>query len=208
MASFPGVLGPRLKQASLLWLHGFRDACCLHRVLIYCFSSKQLAIRTGHCFLLNGLIFLGSIFIVNSVVIPTLQWILPDQCPHSGSQKLCSSGGILKLYSFLRLGLLQLFYVFGLYPLYVFSFILSSLWYSDIAKYGFLVIGKYGPTFAEMPIQPDLLSSSNATQMDKRTDIGGVVIGIDEQVYSVLLLSFFFLEVQMDFLWIEFGQKA
>ncbi|KAI7992677.1 hypothetical protein LOK49_LG12G00157 [Camellia lanceoleosa] len=118
MASFLGVLGPRLKQASLLWLHGFRDACCLHR----------LAIRTGQCRLLNGLIFLGSIFIVNSIVIPTLQWILPDQCPHSGSQKLCSSGGILKLYSFLRLGLLQLFYVFRFYPLYVFSFILSSLW--------------------------------------------------------------------------------
>ncbi|XP_028113726.1 protein EI24 homolog [Camellia sinensis] len=110
MASFLGVLGPRPKQASLLWLRGFRDACCLHRVLIYCFSSKQLAIRTGQCFLLNGLIFLGSIFIVNSVVIPTLQWILPDQCPHSGSQKLCSSGGILKLYPFLRLGFLQLFY--------------------------------------------------------------------------------------------------
>ncbi|KAL7227919.1 hypothetical protein ACSBR1_022740 [Camellia fascicularis] len=105
-----GVLGPKLKQASLLWLHGFRDACCLHRVLIYCFRSKRLPIRTGQCFLLNGLIFLGSIFIVNSVVIPTLQWILPDQCPHSGSQELCSSGGILKLYSFLRLGLLQLFY--------------------------------------------------------------------------------------------------
>ncbi|XP_028119799.1 protein EI24 homolog isoform X2 [Camellia sinensis] len=195
MASFLGVLGPRLKQASLLWLHGFRDACCLHRVLIYCFSSKQLAIRTGQCFLLNGLIFLGSILIVNSVVIPTLQWILPDQCPHSGSQKLCSSGGILKLYSFLRLGLLQLFYVFWFYPLYVFSFILSSLWYSDIAKYGFLVIGKYGPSYTEMPIQPELSSSSNATQMDKCTDIGGVVIGIAEQVYSVLLLSFFFLEV-------------
>ncbi|CAL5404976.1 unnamed protein product [Camellia sinensis] len=155
MASFLGVLGPRLKEASLLWLHGFRDACCLHRVLTYCF---RLAIRTGQCFLLNGLIFLGSIFIVNSVVIPTLQWILPDQCPHSGSQKLCSSGGILKLYSFFRLGLLQLFYVFG---------------YSDIAKYGFLVIGKYGPTFAEIPIQPELLSSSNATQMDRRIDIGG-----------------------------------
>ncbi|CAL5358478.1 unnamed protein product [Camellia sinensis] len=74
-----------------------------------------------------------SIFMVNSVVIPTLQWILPDQCPHSGSQKL----------------------------------------YSDVAKHGFLVIGKYGPTFAEMPIQPELLSSSNATQMDKCTDIGG-----------------------------------
>ncbi|THF96334.1 hypothetical protein TEA_015367 [Camellia sinensis var. sinensis] len=88
MASFLGVLGPRLKQASLLWLHGFRDACCLHRV-------------------------------------------------------------------------------FWFYPLYVFSFILSSLWYSDIAKYGFLVIGKYGPSYTEMPIQPELSSSSNATQMDK-----------------------------------------
>jgi hypothetical protein len=26
----------KLKQATLLWLEGFREACCLHRVFILC----------------------------------------------------------------------------------------------------------------------------------------------------------------------------
>lgn len=85
--------------------------------------------------------------------------------------------------------------VLWFYPLYVFSFILSTMWYNDIAKFGFLAIGKQGPTPTEMPGQQEVPSSSNATQTDKRTDVGGVVIGIAEQVYSVILLTIFFLEV-------------
>ncbi|KAG5525797.1 hypothetical protein RHGRI_032176 [Rhododendron griersonianum] len=67
--------------------------------------------------------------------------------------------------------------------------------YNDIAKFGFLVIGKQGPTPTEMPGQQELSSSSNATQLDKRIDLGGAMIGIAEQVYSVILLNIFFLEV-------------
>nr|DAD17959.1 TPA_asm: hypothetical protein HUJ06_019422 [Nelumbo nucifera] len=51
------------------------------------------------------------LFILNSVVIPTLQWISPDECQNFGSKDLCPLGGIVKLYSFLRNGLIQLFYV-------------------------------------------------------------------------------------------------
>ncbi|THG05333.1 hypothetical protein TEA_003006 [Camellia sinensis var. sinensis] len=124
-----------------------------------------------------------------SVIIPTLQWILPDQCPQTVSQEPCSFDGILELYSSLRLGLLQLVYVLWFYPLYIFSFIISSMWYNDIAKYGFLANAKSGNTVTE------LSSSPKATQTDKPTDLGGVMIGIAEQVYSVLLLNVFFLEV-------------
>ncbi|CAK9168247.1 unnamed protein product [Ilex paraguariensis] len=105
-----GALKPKLKQASLLWLEGFKEACCLHRVIIYCLRSSQLLIRTGQCFLLNGFIFLGSILTLKSVIIPTLLWILPDQCPQFSSQEPYSFGGVLKFYSFIRLGLIQLFY--------------------------------------------------------------------------------------------------
>jgi len=49
--------------------------------------------------------------VLNSVVIPMLFWILPDQCSQISTQVPCSFGGILKLYSVLRLGLIQLFYV-------------------------------------------------------------------------------------------------
>ncbi|KAL7119603.1 hypothetical protein ACP275_02G072700 [Erythranthe tilingii] len=176
----------KLKQSSLLWLEGFREACCLHRVVIYCLRSRELAIRTGQCFLLNGFIFLGSILVLRSLVIPTLQWVLPDGCPQMDSQETCPYGSIFRFYPFLRLGLIQIFYVFWFYPMYISSFILSTIWYNDIAKYGFFAIEKYGSKSSDQ-------KDSSAT--DKAADIEGVMIGIAEQVYSVLLLSFFFLEV-------------
>lgn len=52
-----------------------------------------------------------SIFVLRSVVIPTLQWVLPDGCPQINPQESCPFGGIFRFYSFLRLGLIQLFYV-------------------------------------------------------------------------------------------------
>ncbi|XP_059653548.1 protein EI24 homolog isoform X2 [Cornus florida] len=197
-----GVWKTKVIQATVLWLEGFREACCLHRVVIYCLRSRQLMIRTGQCFLLNGLIFLGSIFILKSVVIPTLQWILPDQCPHIRSQEPCSFGSIVKIYSFLRFGLVQLFYVLWFYPLYIFSIILSNICfkimcqsrYTDIAKYGFAAVGKNGSNVTE-PSSQKVSTSRSTTLLDKPTDIEGVMIGVAEQVYSVLLLSFFFLEV-------------
>lgn len=55
--------------------------------------------------------FLCSIFVLNSVVIPALWWILPGQCSQFVSHELCDLGGTLKFYSFLRLALIQLCYV-------------------------------------------------------------------------------------------------
>ncbi|MCD9559034.1 hypothetical protein HAX54_016759 [Datura stramonium] len=61
-----GTVRSKSKQALLLWLDGVREACCLHRVIIYSLRSKQLAIRTGQCFLLNGFIFLGRYSVESS----------------------------------------------------------------------------------------------------------------------------------------------
>ncbi|KAL3620830.1 hypothetical protein CASFOL_035742 [Castilleja foliolosa] len=247
---FLGNFKPKLKQASLLWLEGFREACCLHRVIIYCHRSRELAKRTGQVFLLNGFIFLGSkqfvfleaseaiwmlvscdfaaffaaflaaflakkaeksqltniqeapepvltvgemetdgaryyILVLRSFVIPTLQWVLPDKCPSINSEESCPFGGIFRFYSVLRLGLIQLFYLLWFYPMYISSFILSTLWYNDIAKYGFFAIENQ-----ELSGTKDTNASDNNS-----TDLEGVMVGIAEQVYSVLLLSFFFLEV-------------
>ncbi|KAK3028239.1 hypothetical protein RJ639_037573, partial [Escallonia herrerae] len=138
----------------------------------------------------------GLIFIVKTVIIPTLQWILPDQCPLISYEEPCSLGGILPIFSFLRIGLEQFFYVFWFYPLYIFSFVLSNIWYNDIAKYVFFAIGKDVPSPTESSRQKELSTSQNTTNTDKPTDLGRVMIGIAEQVYSVLLLTFFFLEVR------------
>lgn len=189
------ITSTKLKQASLFWAEGFREACCLHRVIVLCRRSKQLSIRTGQCFLLNGFIFLGSLFFLNSVVIPILQWVLPDHYSQISCGEMSEFHGVLKLYSFLRGFLIQLFYVFWFYPLYIFSFILSNLWYNDIAKHGFAAMGRSGPSVVESTKQNDVLTSDRKVQAARPAGLGGIMIGIGEQVYSVLLLSFFFLEV-------------
>ncbi|XP_019703907.1 protein EI24 homolog isoform X1 [Elaeis guineensis] len=189
------ALASQGKQAGSLWLAGFREACSLHRVLIFCFRSKMLSIRTGQCFLLNGFIFLGSLFTLKSAVIPTLLWILPDQCEKLGPQHLCNQKEALALYSFLRFILIQIFYIFWFYPLYVFSFILSTLWYNDIAKYAFAVLTKEGPSKEQTPNRKDLSDSQSFRQMSRPGGFERVFLGIGEQVYSILLLSIFFIEV-------------
>ncbi|XP_024979719.1 protein EI24 homolog isoform X1 [Cynara cardunculus var. scolymus] len=145
----------KVKQASVLWLEGFRQACCLHRVVIYCLRSKQLMIRTGQCFLLNGFIFLGSIFILRSLILPTLQWILPFGVS-DGYQEPCLPQMPIRL-----------------------------------------LYGKDGSTNLAPSSQKEPSTSQNATHVDKPTDLGRVMIGIAEQGYSLLLLTFFFLEVYL-----------
>lgn len=188
-------LSRKVKQAILLWLEGFKEACCLHRVVIYCLRSRELMIRTGQCFLLNGFIFLGSIFVLKSIIIPTLEWILPDQCPLIDFQEPCSGGNILRFHYLLRLGLIQIVYVLWFYPLYVFSFILSNIWYNDIAKYGFFAIEIHGPDVKVLPSNNEPSTSDSKNHADKSTDLEGVMINIAEQAYSVLLLTVFFVEV-------------
>ncbi|CAN1143494.1 Protein EI24 homolog [Linum perenne] len=196
MGRFPWFT-TKVKQILFLWLEGFLEACCLHRVFILCRRSKQLSIRTGQCFLLNGFIFLGSLFLLNSVVIPTLLWILPDKCSEISSGEQCSFDGILKYYSFLRHGLMQLVYIFWFYPLYLFSFILSTLWYNDIAKYGFAAMGESGSNLLKPSSSDEVTVSENKAPMNKLPGLEGVIVGIGEQVYSALLLTFFFLQVSV-----------
>ncbi|PIA47252.1 hypothetical protein AQUCO_01400142v1 [Aquilegia coerulea] len=188
------TLRAKSKQAVVLWLKGFKEACCLHRVVVFCFRSKQLAIRTGQCFLLNGFIFLGSIFVLNSLVIPTLQWILPYQCQQFGLQDPCSIGLTSKVYFVLRFGLVRFFYIFWFYPLYLLSFVLSNIWYSDIAEHAYVAIGRDGSA-DDLLNQKDLSKSQDSVHLDKPAGIGGTILGFGERIYSVLLLSVFFVQI-------------
>ncbi|XP_021727326.1 protein EI24 homolog isoform X2 [Chenopodium quinoa] len=184
----------KLKQGSLLWFYGFKEACCVHRVAIFCYRSKSLLIRTSQCFLFNGFIFLGSVYILKAFLVPMLEWILPSQCPHILYEEVWRYGVILTIYSTTRKLLIQLIYLVWFYPLYVSSIILSNIWYNDIAKHGFIAMGKHKPSTARMAAEKEA-SIVQIPGSDKSAGLEGIMIGIGEQVYSVLLLSFFFLEV-------------
>ncbi|XP_039123224.1 protein EI24 homolog [Dioscorea cayenensis subsp. rotundata] len=181
------------KRAGSMWLAGFREAASIHRVAVLCLRSRMLTIRMGQCFLLNGLIFLGSLLTLKSVVIPILLWILPGKCEQE-SEHLCEHGTALAIYSALRFILIHFFYVFWFYPLYVFSIVLSALWYNDIAKHGFDAVRR-GPAIAQSLGISDVSDSQNVSNLSKPSGFEGVIVGIGEQVYSLLLLSVFFIEV-------------
>ncbi|GMN26699.1 hypothetical protein TIFTF001_001409 [Ficus carica] len=146
----------KLKKASLLWLEGFREACCLHRVFLLCLRSRKLLIRTGQCFLLNGLIFLGSLVLNNSALLAVFYNFIPS-------------------------------YVFISY---------SSFMYSDIAECGFAAAERSAaPTTADPLKQKETLTLRYPGRVGRPAGLGGVMIGIGEQVYSILLLTVFFIEI-------------
>ncbi|KAH7575806.1 hypothetical protein JRO89_XS02G0224300 [Xanthoceras sorbifolium] len=180
------------RGANLAWSSESRSASILSRADMFCNTCFMIYLFVGFIFFKNPVALLGSIQVLISFVIPTLLWILPDQCLQFSSQELCSGGSILKLYSFLRHGLIQILYVFWFYPLYTFSLILSTIWYNDIAKYGFAAMGRSGHTVLEPSRQNE---TSQNKKPERNPDLGGVMIGIGEQVYSMLLLTFFFIEV-------------
>ncbi|KAJ6820000.1 protein EI24-like protein isoform X1 [Iris pallida] len=184
------------KQASLLWLAGFGQACCLHRVFLLCKSSRMLSVRTGQCFLLNGFIFLGSMVMLNNVVIPILLWILPNQHEQFGTH-IHGTEAAVALYSFLRFILVELFYIFWFYPLYVFSIVLSTIWYNDIAKHAYDTLRRTGLSMSQDSSKNDKPDPQIFTPTGRPSGIDGVIVGIGEQVYSVLLLTFFFIEVSL-----------
>ncbi|XP_074296509.1 protein EI24 homolog isoform X1 [Silene latifolia] len=180
----------KLIKGSSLWLYGLKEACSLHKPLILCYRSRDLFIRTAQCFLFNGFIFLGSASIMKSFLIPMLQSILPDDCPHMIVQQVWQCGAICQLYSTERSFLENLIYLCWFFPVYVFSFVLSTIWYNEIARHGFVAMGKYKASAPKDTGGKDAPTSAS----DKPGGFGGVMIGIGEQSYSLLLLSFFLLE--------------
>lgn len=67
-----------------------------------------------------------SLFILKSVVIPILLWILPDQTEQFAAEHLSCHKAALALYSFLRFILIELFYV-SLATMHFIKFIISYL---------------------------------------------------------------------------------
>lgn len=65
----------------------------------------------SHEYLFKVILKLYSLLTLKSVVIPTLLWILPEQCNQLRGQHLCNHTTAVATYSFLRSGLIEIFYV-------------------------------------------------------------------------------------------------
>lgn len=91
----------------------------------FCFASSYSSYAALKCsiwdaqFSISHVIYdivsFCSIFVLKSVIVPALEWILPGHCPQINSPESCSFSSILEFYRFLRGGLVQLFNV-SIYP--------------------------------------------------------------------------------------------
>ena len=82
-------------------------------------KSSTLRWLIMKCFVLNGVLFIGSVLVWDHVVKRLLQYLVVDK-------------NVLHFTEYLSK---FLYYLFWVWPIYAVSFLLSSLWYQDIAKH-------------------------------------------------------------------------
>lgn len=118
------MLRVALSDAFTVWRLGVLDAVSLHRCLVFFVKSELVRVRTVQCFILNGVIFLGSIILWNNVVAPALSFLL----------RLSADGDESSTAEFIVDLFAVLYKVLWIYPIYCVSFILNTVMYQDVAN--------------------------------------------------------------------------
>lgn len=152
--------GPSARGIVSCVLQGVRDSLRLDATPVFFLSSVTVRVRTAQCLLLNGLIFLGSILLADYVWAPLLRKIL-ELSGASGSDSMDDAASSMPLASasiplpsesslagWLHVLFLYAYQLLWIYPLYIISFILNTVWYQDIADHAFITHGGAGATAA------------------------------------------------------------
>jgi etoposide-induced 2.4 mRNA len=148
-------------------LAGLRDSFKLHRAGSFFTQSKHIQDLAIQCFKLNGAIFLSSVLFLNWILQPILAHIISARVPEDG------------LLETLFTWMLRLLWVF---PIYCISFILSGVWYQDIADETFLLVNKEKKADAK-PLP------RNQTSFQHR-----FIRMLSEELYRSLVVSIFLLQ--------------
>ncbi|KAI8847689.1 hypothetical protein BC829DRAFT_476012 [Chytridium lagenaria] len=116
---------------------GLMDAFAWPTTFILVYGSKTIQSALFKCLILNGAIFLGSILLFDYAIAPLAHHlassataISPDIDPTLHIVPAPKISGFLE----------GLYYLLWVYPLYVISFALNSLWYQSIADRSFSII--------------------------------------------------------------------
>ncbi|KAL2643071.1 hypothetical protein R1flu_010658 [Riccia fluitans] len=163
-----------------LWLAGFVEACRIHRAVSLCRRSRKVLVKTGQIFVLNGFLFLGSVWFLQRFLLPMLLWLSTSAAKAENGDSIAQNGGLLH-------SLIVVFsYGFWLYPIYIITFVVNAIWYNDIARHAYRAMDE------------DRVHNEKVSQVQAKNDSSGfksVMIQIGEQIYSICMLSVFFLEI-------------
>ncbi|CAG8799488.1 18024_t:CDS:2, partial [Dentiscutata erythropus] len=170
---------------------GFKDAFAWPSGLITIYGSQTIKNHTLKCFVLNGVIFLGSIFFFNHVTLPTLHFFLGESffaLNHRGNGN--DIGDALDVKSPLITKVLDTivaltYQLLWVYPIFILSFVLNAIWYQEIADRAFRMY--YGP-----PIN------------SRRTYPRALKVMADE-IYRALLFMNYLIVATLVYKWINQG---
>jgi len=111
-----------LREAAAVWLAGVCDAVTLDQCVFFLARSEVIRFRTLQCFMLNGVIFLGSILLFNWAVDPVLSMMrrLVQDDEAWTTEFVVASFSVL-------------YKVLWIYPIYCISFILNTVMYQEVA---------------------------------------------------------------------------
>jgi etoposide-induced 2.4 mRNA len=120
--------------AQYFWC-GIKDAFAWPSSLITIYGSKTILNRTRNCLILNGFIFLGSIFFFNHITIPTLHFFLGKTFFISSYQRNDNNDVVYSpfLTNILETIVALTYRLFWVYPIFLLSFVLNAVWYQEIA---------------------------------------------------------------------------
>ncbi|KAJ3156828.1 Etoposide induced 2.4 mRNA [Geranomyces michiganensis] len=122
---------------------GLKDASAWPSALIAIYGSKTIQTNAFKCLLLNGLLFLGSIFLFDYAVLPFSR-LLRGYAANAAAGGASTKTQVVVAPGDLFDTLLGMTYsVFWVYPIYAISFILNAMWYQRIADRSYRVqVGK------------------------------------------------------------------
>ena len=128
--------------------HGLLDSVAFHRSLVLVVRSEKIRVRLVQCLILNGVVFLGSIYIFSHVLTPLLRYVL--------SHVLLAGDPSLSSVSVIQEWIEWIYFSLWIVPVYILSFVLNAIWYQDIASESIKVF----PTSKIQPTMTGTLTSS------------------------------------------------
>ncbi|RHY26991.1 hypothetical protein DYB32_007891 [Aphanomyces invadans] len=122
-----------LQAGYVTFCQGIQDSLSLHRILLLYIQSQIVRNRTVKCVMVNGIIFLGSIFFFDHIVIPIIHLLglaLKHQEEAKGANDSRSFRDTIDTMVFV------IYQGLWMYPIYCVSFILNAIWYQELADEG------------------------------------------------------------------------
>lgn len=147
-----------LHNLFLQLLYGLHDSLSIHKSFIFFVTSKTIQIRVIQCFLLNGVLFIGSLILYNYIISPVIYYLLVldmtqisninnislaysiQQYDNNNNSNNNNNNNITTSLYITECILWLVYRILWLYPIYTLSFILSTIWYQDIATHSYNLV--------------------------------------------------------------------